>query len=181
MNRRTALGLFASAAGLSTGVVGSSAISYVRADRSVSIEVVDDELAYLKLEPTEIYGRSGSVQYDGDPDGPSQVDFEIPGRGEPDSAGEGVGLDSRYFFGSLLDIKNSGTNSVELTTEFEDENDTVVDVDLFNKDANDERKRLRTDPVALAIGEEARVGLYIETGEGELGEFDVKVSIVAES
>jgi hypothetical protein len=177
MKRRTVLGLFASV-GLSTSIVGSGAFSYVRADRNVSIQVVDDELAYLELDPTEVYGRSGSIQYDGDPDGPSQVDFEIPGRGEPSSAGDGVGLDSKYFFDGLLDVTNSGTNGVKLTTEFDDTSDTIVDLDLFYVD-DDEEQRLRANPVSIDVGESVRVGLYIETGDGDLGEFNSTLTIVA--
>lgn len=176
MERRTALGLFATTVGLSTGLVGSSAVSFVRADRNISLEVVDDDQAYLELVPTELYGRSGSLRYR--QDGPSQIDFEIPGRGEPENTGEGVGLDSVYFFDGLLDIKNNGTSGVRISTEFPDEAVSVDDVDLFVAE-DGERKRLREHPVEITSGEKIRTGLYISTAEGELGEFDLTFTIVA--
>ena len=184
MKRRTFIvGLGATAAG-GTAVLGSGAFSSVEAERTVTVETVDDDEGYLQLEPTGVFGRSSLVASPiDDPDSSKVLKFRIPGPEEDEDldtvgGGDGIGLDSRYFFGELVDARNAGTQTVEVTTEFDDPKGSITDVDLFT---DDDGTRLRNNPVTLEVGDEERLGLYLETDDTELGEFNLTLTILAEA
>lgn len=181
MKRRNfILGLGATAAG-GSAVVGSGAFSSAEAERTVSVETADDDEGYLQLEPTGLYRRSSlKANPISDPDSSKILTFSIPGPSEDglEDVGDGIGLDSRYFFGELVDARNAGTNTVEITTEFHDPEGSIADVDLF---ADDNGTRLRHSPVTLEVGDEERLGLFLMADETELGGFNVNFTIVAEA
>lgn len=175
MRRRNFIvGLGATAAG-GTAVLGSGAFSSVEAERTVTAETADDDEAYLQFDPTPYKGRA-SLTLD-DHDDSEVLIFRIPGADEDDVLRDGVGLDSQYFFGKLVDVRNAGTQEIEVTTEFDDQKGSIADVDLF---VDEDGSRLRNNPVTLDVGDETRLGLFLKTDETELGKFDVDLTISAE-
>jgi len=184
MKRRNfILGLGATVAG-SGAAVGSGAFSSAEAERTVSVEIADDDEGYLQLEPTGVFRRSSlEANPIDDPDSSKILTFSIPGPSEDDledleDVGDGIGLDSRYFFAELVDARNAGTKTVEVTTEFSDPEGSIADVDLFT---DDNGTRLRNNPVTLEAGDKKRLGLFLMTDETDLGRFDVNFTIVAEA
>lgn len=177
------LGTLAVGAG---SVVRSGAFTGAEAQRTVTVETADDDKAYLQFEPTGIYGRSSLVTSPiGDPDAPEILKFRIPGPEEDEDlanfgGADGIGLDSQYFFGELVDIRNAGTKPMKVTTDFNDPKGSVTDVDFY-RSGSAPQGRIRESPVTLDVGDEERLGLYLKTGHTDLGEFDVGLRIIAKA
>lgn len=157
----------------SSFLAGTGAFSSVSAERSVHVDVADDSEAFLRMEPmadsgldSEPAGRSGTFG--------NEVWFAIPGKGpgeNPNAAG--VGSDSVYEFYDLVTIVNQGTQPVTLHSTYGGSN--LDDLALIDDDGV-----LRDDPPELDVGEAHNVGLYIDTHDSKLGEFDETLTIVAE-
>lgn len=173
--RQFTLGLGAAVVG--SGVtLGSGAFSNVEADRSVSVNVVDDDDAYLALESVTSDGRVYSTREENG----ETVGFSFPGLQE-DTTGEGLGEDSEYWFDDLLRISNQGNKDVVVYSEYND--DTLADVALYRSD-NSGRDSLTAESTSEVIspGESFVAGLYIDTDgvPARDEEFDTSVTVVGE-
>lgn len=154
-------------------ILGAGAFTSVQANRSITIDVADDDRAFLRLEPLvdegfngDSTGRSGSYG--------QTVSFSIPGEGNGENENaEGVGVDSVYEFHDLLQIVNHGTNPVQLHSSYDGE--ALAEVALV-KDSG----ILRADPPMLDVGESIDVGLYLDTHGSKAGEFNEKLTIVTD-
>jgi hypothetical protein len=177
MNRRRLLqsvGLLAGGSALSSG---TGAFTSTSAERTVEISVVDDENAYLAMNPSSgsDYGRAAEF-------GDGQIEFSIPGFNEstPDGTrGQGVGPDSVYTFGGLVTIRNQGDDTVEVWSK---PNDLVPAIDhlaLVESAKDGAVLDERSKAVELTPGDEFEAGLFIDTGS-DLGDFTVSLSILAE-
>jgi len=127
MKRRTLLGTAAMTFG-GASVLGTNAFTSVEAQRSVTVDVVGDASAFLKLEPC---GHGGSVDVD-DADGDDDEGGEVnPGISPSDAivvedgmiridltkhnhklAGHGITENSVWRFPNALDITNQGSQPV---------------------------------------------------------------------
>lgn len=181
MKRRIVLGLAASAIGGSLAV-GSGAFTAAEAERSVTVEVADDAEGFLVIdaEAVDTAGRSSLVSLDPDIDDPYQASFRIPGPeegliGETDP--DGIGKDSRYKFDSMAVIRNQGTQAINVFSGHDGALDDIAIFDVENPET------LLTSPekaITLETGEEFTMGLYLETGNQDLGEYDETVTIIGE-
>lgn len=184
MKRRNVLLGIGTAAVGTTALVGTGAFSRSEASRSVSVEVADDNDAYLGLR------QLGSGQRALEDGTPETVEFSFPSAREDDDLG--LGTNSVYEFTQdadeanredpvkgLLEITNAGTHAVEVRSE-QPETDGPG-VELFDiEDSN--RVALRESPRTLEVGKSFRVGFRIDTRNLEAGEeFDEKITIVAEA
>lgn len=153
--------------------LGTGAFTSVKAERSVSIDVADDDRAFLRLEPLVKDGVKDS------PTGRSKsfgqaVSFTVPGTGNGESqSAEGVGLDSVYEFHDLLQVSNQGTQPVELHSSYD--GDSLADLALVNDNGV-----LRDNPPILDVGDSIDVGLYVDTHGSSIGEFDETLTIIAD-
>ena len=173
MKRRNFIATLGVATTSGATLLGTSAFTSVQAERSISIAVEEDYDAFLQMEPI------GDEGIDGENTGRSffnadTLAFEIPGDedGENPDA-EGVGLDSVYEFHDLATITNQGTQTVTLHSTYDGSN--FADLALV-----DDEGVLRDDPPELGVGESHDAGLYIDTHDSSLGEFDETLTIVAE-
>ncbi|MCU4752675.1 hypothetical protein OB919_11930 [Halobacteria archaeon AArc-curdl1] len=153
MNRRTAiLGVGSIAIG-STAVLGSGAFSSVDAQRSISINVADDSIAYLAIEVLndDIASVSDDVLQ-------LTVDEQLS-----ETGGKGVGVDSEYKFRNVFSVTNQGTNPVVLYGDEDGNTEPYVqllsgDTELTKSYAADETSRdtispgQTSDPLSIAIG-----------------------------
>lgn len=180
MNRRTFLGTLGATAG-SALIVGTGAAGFVGTERELSVEVTDDNDAFLGLRQL----GSGTRSYE---DGtPERVAFSVPGLLERiDDPDRGLGTRSIYEFvydatesttPGLLRITNQGSNEAVTYSEFETE--TNIDVSLFDV-TDPDRIALRDQPAELSPGEAVDVGFRIETFGADLGAFDETLTIVGE-
>lgn len=180
IKRRTLLvGVSSITVGICT-VMGSSAFSRTKADRTVSVEVADDEDAYLALDQN---GGGARSYEDGDPE---KIKFVFPGHDE-ESGADGLGLDSVYEFDAdakesgrdgLFEIRNNGTETVEVYGQHV--TDSALTINLY--DVDDENRELvtRSDSKTLEPDTGFDAGLRIETFGASIGEFDETLTIVAE-
>jgi len=179
MNRRRFLSTLGAAAGAGTLALGSGAFTSVEAERTVAVDVADDDRAFLRLEPIVDDGVDGDGDGEADPTGRSftngeTVGFELPGDedGEnPDAAG--VGIDSVYEFGDLLMVVNQGTQPVTVHSTYD--GSALADLALLGTDGV-----LRDDPPTLDVGESLDAGLLVDTHGSDVGSFDETLTVVAE-
>lgn len=138
--------------------VGTGAFSNATVQRDVTVEVTNDIEGYLRLDPLESDGRS---IIDGD-----KIEFEIPGPSE-ETQGEGVAPDSEYYFDSLVEVGNQGSNAIVV---FAESGGDLNEIAIY--DSNDPDRELLTDEdhgVELDTGNDFQVGIYINTFGVETG------------
>jgi hypothetical protein len=189
MKRRrfiTALGGLTAASGLT---VGSGAFNFANVERSVSISVVDDRNAFLKLTQR---GSGERSEVDGHPD---TIEFSIPGDDEGDYPGgnptdpDGLGTDSVYRFNQdaagdetgLFGITNQGAQPVEIHSR-QETTQGVPEVTIF--DVNSGNLLTEDSPSApLGIGDQLVCGLEIDTHgvSVQTDAYEVSLQIIAEA
>jgi len=106
MQRRTLiLGIGVAAAG---GAVGTGAFTSVTADRDVSVDVAGDADAFLSLSALD---NPGNGEYAGaDDDGSFFIDLT-----STDAGGSGLNLDGVTAIDEVFQVRNQGTQSIDLT------------------------------------------------------------------
>lgn len=120
MNRRKVLlGLGATAAG-SGAVFGSGAFTQVAADRDLTLEIVDDTNAALKLEPQD---SDYAEDVSGSPNG-GTLAFDF-GDGLPNADGINNRADS--VFAEVFSITNNSDETIWLTAGFTEPDGTSID------------------------------------------------------
>lgn len=168
MDRRRLLKLTGLVAASGSFTLGTGAFTSTSASRTVDIAVADDDEAFLALNDISGKGRSGSYN------DPEQIFFEIPGDFE-DTIGDGVGQNSTYEFGSLLEIRNQGDDTVTVWSE-SSPNEAVEAVYLTGPESV---LKTKSDGRTLTPGESFVAGLLIETGDGT-GWYQIDLTIRAE-
>ncbi|CQH61771.1 uncharacterized protein HHUB_3541 [Halobacterium hubeiense] len=165
MKRRTLIAGLGTLTVSSIFAVGSGAFTSVSAERTVTVDVADDNRALLKLEEVGSGRRSFK-------DG-STVAFDIPSPEEDDYGGtdpEGVGTDSVYRFGGdaahdrtgLFTVANQGTQSVEVYAT-QQSTEGVPTVVMYDAETGDRlTKSSPSDPLAVG-GDPLPCGLEIDT------------------
>lgn len=107
MNRRKllmAMGVTASGGALATG---SGAFTSAEVDRTVAVDVAPDSQAYLSLVPGPNNG-----EYINDDDGVFAIDLTDS---NDNIQGDGLSSDGYYLFEEVFQIRNSGSQEVEVT------------------------------------------------------------------
>lgn len=117
LTRRKALAGIGIGALAGGAVFGSGAFSSVEADRDLTVEVADDAVAFLALEPADEYP-------DDNPDSANAEEFVTEATGdagntiieldvtETDAGGQGINDDATTVIRDMLTITNNGTDSV---------------------------------------------------------------------
>lgn len=181
MKRRTYVVGLGTSLGLS-GAIGSGAFSTVSANRDVTVAVVEDRHAYLRLTQR---GSGRRSYYDSD-----TIGFDIPSPDEDDYAGtdpEGLGRDSVYRFGQdadgdetgLFAITNRGTQPVQV---YSSQAETEGKPEITICDIESGELLTETDPSPpLGVGEQLICGLEIDTHGVPIRdeEYDVDLGINA--
>lgn len=158
--------------------VGSGASSITSVERSVTVEVVPDEDAYLSIATQGSGGRSTGGSGPGD----EEVGFRFPGPDSQDhpldDTPDGLGTDSVYEFtrdkdpdnpDGLAIVTNQGTETVEVTDEQEETDGPKVGLfDVEAEQSNGLRPLLREDPISLNPGEGFELGIQIDTHDVEI-------------
>lgn len=173
MRRRRFLATAGALTGAASTVFGTGAFTSISAERSVSISAAKDYRSFLRLEALVDEGQNGESTGRSYTNG-NVVEFEIPGddTGE-NSAAAGVGADSIYEFHDLMRVENHGTQPVQVYSSYA--GNGLSDLALVNG-----RGVLREDPPVLDVGEGVDVGLYVDTHQTEIGQFDETLTIIAD-
>ena len=172
MERRTLIATVGGTLGGAGAVIGSGAFSFVRADRTVSTEVVVDKEAYLRLMPRD----SNYVSHSTD----GRLKFDIDGVfSEANGFGEGVGTNSIYTFEDLFSARNQGTRDVSLYAEYDD--NTIADVRVleYAPAFGDEQLTTESPSSEIGPGEVVQFSVEIDTTDTPLDTYETSIKIVA--
>ena len=157
MQRRKFLVGMGSLAAGSAAAMGTSAFSFVQANRDVTVSVAGDSSALLKLEPNS--GPNG--EYAETENGEVALDFT-------DTSEGGSGLNDRTFvnFEDVLTVTNQGTQPVNLSVDVPGGQSAVPTADFAVSGNPEDVKRhatLGTDPsgtATLAAGDSNIIGFF---------------------
>lgn len=127
MRRRNFVAGVGAVLGSASLALGSGAFSSAQTSRDMEISVVQDDDAYLYLDPEPVSGHESEGPLYRSLDDGDTVGFYIPGQSEDNV---GVGPNSNYIFQNLLEIRNYGTTPVEIYSSYED--DLLKDIRLFH-------------------------------------------------
>lgn len=178
MKRRTVLGTISG--GLASSLlIGSGAFSSTRAERKLMVEVADDSEAYLRIDATStgIAGRSSEVNLG---EGGRVATFRIPGPEHDLVAGtdpSGVGPYSEYWFDDLAIIQNQGTNPISVYSQYDGD---LSQMAIYDSSGDKTPRTSKAAGVELSPGASFTMGLYIETADEEVKEYNEKLDIVGE-
>lgn len=157
MRRRNFIAGLGSLTAAGAAAVSTGAFTSVSADRSVTVEVADDDAALLGLEPSP--GPNGA--YASQSGGTLALDFS-----DTDAGGSGVGTDSVYQFDDVFRVTNRGTQPVYVwvTLDFSSVGFGPGDVYFYPDRDEDEKLRDGSDEVlGLGVGQSASVGVYVDS------------------
>ena len=177
MKRRQLLSGLTGIAGISTAAFGTGAFTSTGVERTVSVDVNDDDDAYLTLDPSAEYSRSTTSG--------GTLEFYIPGlktraglSGTPE--GDGIAPNSTYMFDNLVEVQNMGGDKVIVYTETENLDSSFEDLSLIDSARQtiiDEKQS----GTVLDSGESFMCGILIETSDGPLGSYSLSMNINAVS
>lgn len=182
MKRRSFIIGTGSLAASSAAAVGTGAFTSATADRSVSVNVANEDQAYLALTPT---GDPNATFVNQDNSTNNQIGIDINDATGTQDDGDGVGLDSEYEFDNVFEVANQGTQDVEvsigtledtdfdpdasgLTVEFYEGTSSGTSLDPNNGSA-----------VTVSTGNSVNIGLKITTDEPAVDDFDADATVSA--
>lgn len=174
--RKFVLGLGTVAVGGST-LLGSGAFSSVEAHRSITVEVADDNEAFLALVPTTEYtivSGNGMFTLDLTPNNPT------------DAGGTGVNANAETIIKDAFKVENRGTQTVEISFK----GGTLSGVEIKLSDVSDDLtvsitpfENASASDLIVGPGESVSYDVTVFAGEGATSEssIDETITIVAEA
>lgn len=181
MRRRKLIAGLGAAVGGSTAL-GTGAFTSVDADRPVSVNVADEDQAYLALD--ELDGITYENATFASQNTKNQISIDIDdGNGTQDSS-DGVGRDSIYEFDNVFQVKNQGTQKItvsieELTDSDFNPNATGLTVQFYPDTSSE--SPLHNSPITLGTGDSRNIGLKVETDEPSLDDFSADATVSADA
>lgn len=176
MKRRSLLAGIGIAA--SGGVaVGTGAFTSVEAERTVNIEVANEDEALLTMEPDLDSENADFVNQGTD----GVLFFDINDVVGGDGSGKGPSTESVYTFDSVFNVRNRGTQEVFFETQFENI-ESLDSVGFYAGNEDDSVLDGEEYVGKIPVGETADMGIKIDTSDMdvELGEDRLIDDITAE-
>ena len=176
MERRKFLIGAGSAAVGASALIGSGAFSFVRAERDMTVEVVDDEVAYLALEPTSAYADIEEDQLTLDFAG----GYTLSGA---DQNGEGLNPNADSRFDDVFKITNQGTNDARISfhdTEGAVGYDSPAATWYYSEDSGWEGNEVNADNPVIAPGESLYIHVIFWLTDYDESDLPDHLGIVAE-
>lgn len=175
MKRRKFLAGLTGASSLAAGVIGTGAFTSVSAKRQISVKVVDDDDAYLTLDPDSEFTRATTSG--------GTAEFYIPGlktrAGVSGPDGKGIAGNSTYTFDNLLTVRNRGSDPIEV---FSDAPGLPSEFERLALVDSDRQALLNTETNATEItsGGDFSAGILIETDDPRRVDHDLSLEIHAD-
>ncbi|ADD06922.1 uncharacterized protein Nmag_3372 [Natrialba magadii ATCC 43099] len=188
MKRRKLL-LGSGSAFAATAFIGTGAFSRVESQRSVTVEVEEDEDAYLGLAPSD--SEHGDNFAEIDDNGHLEIDIgEIDD--EDDNTGSGVNSNSITWFDCVFTITNQGKDEANVYVEEEDnfveEEGDEGTIDFYTDEASGSQGDDGIDSIVgsdneitLPVGDSECIGIRVNSEEENSDDIDGDVTIVADS
>lgn len=177
------IGIGSVAAG-STALVGSGAVSQMTSGpRQVAVEVVDDDEAYIALQPGDVYegqrngnfaaiGEDGKLHLDFTSANPTSARSGDPEEGNP-LGGMGVNPQSEYFFDGVFEIVNlaNDTGSGIGEQDVWIENPDLDELTFYHlKFGNRENVEGMANAVDISPGQGLPIGVQIDASDLDAGD-----------
>lgn len=192
MKRRELLVGLGGVAG-SAGALGTGAFATVKADRTVSVSIADENQAYLALSPATTANSNFAFQ-DDSTDGRQQLSLGFSGVGV---TGQGVGTSSDYSFDGVFEVTNQGTQAVDLYVEQLGASDFVdgpgtgnsptgkLDVTFYPGSSSGSPLTASDasppNSVNIGIGNSQLIGVNIDVGNVNIENWSAEVTVEAET
>lgn len=170
MNRRS---LIAAIGAVTAGgaAVGTGAFSSVEAERTVSINIADEDTGLLALRELDNEMSEFVIPQDR-----NELRFDFNNAGN-NTIGSGTGSRSVYAFDHVFEVDNQGAQTVYLDAEFQDaDGDDLLDegnlegIDLYVNENDEDLVDGEQAVLKLESGESAPIGFEIDTGENGVPE-----------
>lgn len=168
MNRRKFIVSSGALLGSAGAAFGTGAFTSISGSRNVDVAVVNENNAYLAMEPVAGSPNEGFAKQ-----GPSnQMRFDFNGdalRQDGDAVvGSGVAKDSEYWFDQLFQITNQGSQTVYVKLPVAQRNDTDSTGELDSRyfyRGTDRGTALNgvQSWLQLGIGDTAEIGFYVDS------------------
>ena len=171
--RKFLIGMGGTAVGASA-LVGSGAFSFVRAERDITVDVVNDDQAYLGLVPESEYAALD--------DGELILNF-AGGNDDMDQNGEGLNDNADSRFDDVFRIENNGTNDARISfhdTEGEVGYDSPAATWYYSEDGGWEDNEVNADNPVIGPGEDLYIHVIFWLTEYEEDDLPEDLGIVAE-
>lgn len=182
MKRRTFVTCVGSLAAGSAAVVGTGAFTTATANRSVSVNVADEDEAYLALDEVDGPGYENATFAHQNTS--EQISIDINDAYGTVDDGNGVGLDSKYEFDNVFQIENQGTQDVELSIPELSDGDfdpTASGLTVQFYPRTTPSNPLHSTPAVLSTGSSLRIGLKVETNDLDIHDFSADATVSADA
>jgi len=180
--RKFIIGAGALATGASAAV-GTGALSATEAERSVSVQIADDDNAYLAFDTDLGNSPDNNYEYATIEEGEMEISFSTNGAG-----GEGVNPNSVNYFDDVFALRNQGTEPLSIWVELNGGLDDYIDVypiagNYGRDDSIVGESNAFSAGWATGVGSTLRIGIMIDTtdvsSENEVLEGSITVSAEA--
>lgn len=111
MNRRQLLAIIGAVGGAGAVVNGTGAFTTVQADRDVSVTVSEDALAYLAIDDT----GNDNAEYVTEDATSGEFGIDLDGNNTTSGGGSGVNTDAVTVIEDLFEVRNQGTQAVDVS------------------------------------------------------------------
>ena len=166
-----------------SGLIGSGAFSRTESNRQLSVQVAEDDNAYLGLEPCDSLNGDNFVAKDEH----GHIEIDMSPENTVPAGGEGINSNSESFFDDVLQIRNQGKEKacvwIDADVHFDETSVPVIDFYVIDDDGNQRSIRGVEQSVGLDVGQAFCVGIRTYTknlSEGDTLLKDDEVTINAD-
>jgi hypothetical protein len=164
MQRRKFIAGLGSLAAAGAAGIGTGAFTQVTATRNVDVKVAGDNSAYLRLAGT---GGANSAFVTDDGSG-STLSIDLDASNSTTNGGEGVNPDAVTQLDQVFEIKNQGTQEVELSISKSGDNSGLVE---FHPSTS-YGAPISSNPLTLSAGGTETISIEIDTEDESVSDGD---------
>lgn len=167
MKRRTLIAAVGTL-GTAGAAIGTGAFTSVEAERSVTVNIAEEDTGLLALEPREDDEGFFVIAPERNR---NRLRFDFDNAMNVVDEAEGIGSNSVYRFDRLFDVTNQGAQTVYFESSFGAIDDLDVDLDdiaLYVEEEDDLHLDGETAVVKLEPGQSAALGFEIDSGDDNL-------------
>lgn len=155
MKRRQALAGLGALMGGGAATIGTGAFTSVTADRTVAVQVADENNAYLGVKPLDSDNGSSFASQSS----ANELFLDFNGAG-PNVSGSGPGVRSDYEFDDVFQVSNQGTQTYFVSIDKIDQQSGDVEITFY--EGSDPSQPLHTNDLELSTGNSANIGVAID-------------------
>ncbi len=146
----------------------------------MSVNVADEDKAYLGIDKLDgtVYENATFAQQNTK----NQISFDINDANGTQDSSDGVGLDSTYEFDNVFQIKNQGTQDVEVSISELSDSDFDPDasgVTVQFYPGSNSSSPLNSSPVTINTGNSQNIGIKVITDDPSIDDFSADATISA--